>query len=434
MADTSDVCDALEAFDRVASPLFERAFADEAALAATARAWRTWFAACAASPIESPRADRRGNAGVGGLGADYPIETFENVRACWAATARTLAATGGDDFVELARAIDATPAPAFAPTPSRIVLETEGFRLRQLFPREERHGEPVIVLAPLVNRWYVLDLADGASFLATLGQLSRPLYVIEPTLASSASPVGRDDRAFGELCSGPLRALIEHVCEAHGVARAAIAGYSTGGVLATLLAARYPDRVARLATICAPVRFDGDHGGAFARWLSPAYLDTGLVSAAFDRVPAWLVHQPFWWLKPTIKVEKLAQLARRFRSKGYVERFLAVETWSHDNVDFTAGVFRSWVGDLVQKDALAKGGGIVVDREYVTADRVTCPVLVVSGEHDAIVPPRSAEALVDLVASKWTKTLRLASTHVSAVTSQKSLASMVPAFRDWSSS
>ena len=74
-----------------------------------------------------------------------------------------------------------------------------------------------------------------------------------------------------------------------------------------MLAARWPEKVARLGTLSGPVSFR--HAGAFARWFSPEHLDVDVVTAAWSTVPASLVHLPFWWLNPGVKMDKLAALA-----------------------------------------------------------------------------------------------------------------------------
>lgn len=224
----------LETVDRHASVHFDRVLSDEAVLGPMAQAWRGWFAGRAmssAGAFELPAMELpRGGASKGGLGDDYPSGLFEALRDGWALAVRSLAVQGAaigspGEFEDLARAIEDCTPPAFAPTPSRVVLDAGGFRLRRISPNEPAHGEPILVLAPLVNRWYVLDFAADESFVAMLGGLGRPVYLVE-WLPPQAP---RDDRSFADLAAGPLRAMIDHVCGVHGAGGVALAGFSTGG-------------------------------------------------------------------------------------------------------------------------------------------------------------------------------------------------------------
>jgi polyhydroxyalkanoate synthase len=284
-------------------------------------------------------------------------------------------------------------------------------------------GEPLLVVAPLINRWYVLDLLPGRSFCEMLCGLGRPVYVLE-----WRPPEDGDERGLGELCAGPLRDAARRVREAEGAGRVGLIGYCQGGTLAAMLAARFPSEVSRLATVAAPVRFA--EAGQFRRWFDARLLDVETVAAGCERVSAWLVHLPFWWLRPTIKTRRLTGLARRFREEGALEQFLAGELWNHDHMDMSRGVFRSWIGELYQRDALA-GGAFEVAGEPVALERITQPTLVISGEHDVITPPAAAEALLERVRAPSARALRPMTGHVGLMTSPRPLAEEREAFAAW---
>lgn len=382
------VIDVLDRSEAAIAAQLDDALANDAVLQAGAQLWRLGLAGIAALPpamrnLMPPPLSRE------------PL--FEVLRTAWSMAARGFA------LHPLADTIARTPLPAFEPTPVRIAHVTADYQLRAI----AGSGEPILIVSSMINRWYVLDLQHDHSFLAMLRTLGRPIYVLDWLAAKPA-----DDRSFGDICAGPIRSAVEHICTAHGVESLAIMGYSMGGTLATCFTARYPDRIARLATLCAPIRFD--NAGAFSRWLSADLVDVNLVAAAWDRVPSQLVHMPFWYLHPTVKLRKLVQLARSFDKPGYLDHFLALETWNHDNVDVPRGVFRSWVSDLYQRNSL-----------MAELDAIRCPTLVVSGASDTITPPASAEAL------PGARILRLDAGHVGVLTSRRALAAQAAAFSTW---
>src|SRR5262249_39317255 len=145
----------------------------------------------------------------GGLRSDFPTDLFASVRAMWAGSARALAfqqacfPLGGDQAIalhELATTIETAPQPAFAPTPYEIVLEGSSLRVRRMHPeRPVTHtGDPLVIIASLINRWYILDLAANQSFCEMMCTLDRPVYVIEWL----PPPLAPDDRSLPELCAG----------------------------------------------------------------------------------------------------------------------------------------------------------------------------------------------------------------------------------------
>jgi polyhydroxyalkanoate synthase len=426
--------DQIESAETALHAATEHVLHDDAVLDACASSWRAWLAGIAALPrdvrsLAAPIGLPRGTAPVpSGLGDDYPLGVLELVRTLWVTAARTLAmhalpfglADSRRGF-DLADRLACVPPPAFAPTRTRVVLATRDFRMREVLATGAVSGTPIVVVSSLINRWYTLDFRVGQSFVAMLSSLGRPVYVLE-----WLPPSAGDDRSLGDLCAGSLLGAVDSL-RRDGVAPA-IVGYSMGGTIAACLAARHPDRVGRLATVCSPIRFD--RGGAFARWLSARFLDVDLVTAAFDRVPAHLVHAPFWWLRPSIKLAKLVQLVRELDRPGHVEQFLATEVWNHDNVDLSRGVFRSWVGELYQGNALL-AGTFVIGGEPIGRRRIACPVLAISGTADSIVPPEAAEGITELCEPGRAELLRLDAGHVGVLTSRRALAAQAAAFARW---
>jgi polyhydroxyalkanoate synthase len=405
---------------------FDAHMHDEATLRAYGQLWRIGLASLAAVPapwrgvaLAAPRRGPDPSGAAGGLGSEYPVELAQLVRWSWSAAAW---ASGWQNkrLLDLAVRLSGMSGPAFAPTPSRTVYATGDLRLRAIAPDGAASGEPILIVSSLINRWYILDLQPGQSFVAMLRELGRPVYLLEWLAARPG-----DNRTFGDLVAGPIRAAVDWIRAAHDGRAVSLVGYSMGGTLATCLAARYPERVARLATVCAPIRFA--HAGSFARWLAPDLVDVDLVAAAWDRIPAPLVHLPFWWLRPTTKLQKLVQLARGFERPGFLETFLATEIWNHDNVDLPRGAFRSWIGELYQRDALVQGQ-LVVDGLAIDPRTIACPVLAISAASDAIAPPEAAEALGELCSAT---TLRLDTGHVGVMTSRRALAAQRTALATW---
>jgi polyhydroxyalkanoate synthase len=428
--------DWLDTSENQLAEAFEQSLEDEATLDMLAQGWRSALSSASLLPVALRTLSnslRRGGEGTpGSLKDDYPTELFAYLKSGWSTATRAFAmqqalipfaASEVERLLALADALETAPMPAFCPTPAEVVHRSNDYRLRRMGTATE--GTPLLVVASLINRWYVLDFLEGHSFLAMLAKLGRPLYVLEWN-----EPKGEvDDRSLEALCAGPLLDAVDHLRALHRVEKLPVLGYSMGGTLAAVFGARYPDRVGGVATLCSPVRFD--LGGVFARWLSPRYLDVELVARTYEQVPASLVHLPFWWLRPTIKARKLIILAKSFEHPGALNHFLATEVWNFDNVDLTRGVFRSWAGDLYQRDALAKGQ-LRVDGQAVELSKLVAPTLAISGGDDKIVPPEAVEALVDLCGAKakW-KHRADRCHHARVLTARSALAAESTALTTW---
>ncbi|MEO2109005.1 MAG: alpha/beta fold hydrolase, partial [Actinomycetota bacterium] len=198
------------------------------------------------------------------------------------------------------------------------------------------------------------DILYGGNFHA------QPVGMAADVLALALSEVG----AMSERRIALLTDALTHL------GGAALLGYSMGGTLATIAAARNPELVRRLAVFGAPI--DPTRGARFAEWANHA--DFGAVASAFAAVPAAWVHAPFWALRPTVNIQKLCQLVSRWQQDGYLERFLAVELWNNDNVDLGSKLYEQWGEALYSNNALWTG-------ELADLGAITCPTLAVAAAH-----------------------------------------------------
>jgi 2-succinyl-6-hydroxy-2,4-cyclohexadiene-1-carboxylate synthase len=103
-------------------------------------------------------------------------------------------------------------------------------------------GAPVVVLL----HGFLGSSADWDATVRLLAPRLRTLAVDLPGHGETAEP-GEDDVWSMEGCAAAVAGLLD----SHGVARAAVAGYSLGGRVALHLAVRHPERVSRLVLLSA---------------------------------------------------------------------------------------------------------------------------------------------------------------------------------------
>lgn len=108
-----------------------------------------------------------------------------------------------------------------------------------------------------------------------------------------------DLAGFGRSVASRLLSLAEHVdlldrwMEVHGVRRAMVVANSTGCQVATLLAARYPDRVSRMALV-APTMDPSTRG-------LPGLMLRGLIDIPRERQRLWTIWLPDLWASGPIR-------------------------------------------------------------------------------------------------------------------------------------
>jgi polyhydroxyalkanoate synthase len=276
----------------------------------------------------------------------------------------------------------------------------------------------VLLVPSLINRHYVLDLLPEKSFVEWLLARGHDVYCIDWGTPSD------EDRylSFDDVCDRYIgRAL-------HKTGKAHVLGYCMGGTLATIHASVHPERFASLVALAAPVRFS--EAGMLGVWTqSPAFEPKSLV-AGLGNVPWQLLQSSFHMLRPTLNLAKLVSLIDRAYDDEFLDGFLAIETWGNDNVSFPGEVWRTWVEELYRGDALASGT-FALSGKPARLEGVTCPLLVVTFEHDAIVPKASAQDLLDRAGSRDKHALHLSGGHVGAVVSRGAAKKLWPALSEF---
>jgi polyhydroxyalkanoate synthase len=118
-----------------------------------------------------------------------------------------------------------------AVTPSKVVYRNELMELLQYEPQTEQvHAAPLLCSPPWINKYYVMDLAPGRSFIEWAVQHGRTVFAISYRNPSKEmSGVTMDDY----LVHGPHRAL-EVIQEITGAETVDIVGLCLGGALTAI--------------------------------------------------------------------------------------------------------------------------------------------------------------------------------------------------------
>lgn len=265
------------------------------------------------------------------------------------------------------------------------VLRREGTTRLLDYSCNAAAGPVVLVVPSLINRYYVLDILPGRSFLGHLA--SRGL---RPVVVDWGAP-GDDERDFD--LTAYIRRLETALTAVLRIAGAPIGviGYCMGGLLALALALRRQSEVGCLALLATPWDFHADHAtqvGMLARASECLAASCG----AQGSVPVEIIQGLFLALDPFTAERKFTRFAALDAESEGARTFVAVEDWLNDGVPLAPGVARdcahSWYGENEPGRGLWRVGG-----QYVDPQLLRRPALVVIPRRDRIVPPSSAEAL-----------------------------------------
>ncbi|CAN0367614.1 unnamed protein product, partial [Discosporangium mesarthrocarpum] len=252
-------------------------------------------------------------------------------------------------------------------------------------------GRPVLVVPSLVNRSYIMDLAEDRSFLRYLS--SRGL---RPLLIDWGTPGEAElERSLSDYISGDMAAALDVALEIARGEAVPVIGYCMGGTLAAALAVLKPSAISAMILLAAPWDFHvGTDGPPLAVTAGRAALEQLISSTGCLSVEA--LQSMFFSLDPLQGWTKFQAFAEIAADRAGAESFVALEDWLNDGVPLAAGVARECLFGWYGENSPAQGAWEVSGRK-IDPSHITCPTLGVIPAQDRIVPPASAQALIDAI-------------------------------------
>ncbi|MBI2376019.1 MAG: alpha/beta fold hydrolase [Deltaproteobacteria bacterium] len=309
--------------------------------------------------------------------------------------------------------------PKVGGTPSDVVFAENKLRLLHYRSHARAESRPVLLVPSLINRHYVLDLLPGKSFVEYLLAAGHDVYAID---WGTPSP---EDRSvtFAHVVDRYLGHAVRTAARRSG-RRVHLFGYCLGGTLAAIHAVLRPQPIASLALVAAPIDFSDD--GLLSTWTRSRRFDLDSLVDGYGNVPWQVMQSAFHLLRPTLGLWKSVRLVEKASDDEFMDGFLALETWGNDNVSFPGECYREYVRELYQKNALASGA-LFVSGEKVRLESLRAPTMVVTFEHDHIVPKASATAILGLARNAPVTHLHLVGGHVGAMVAKSAAKGLWPA-------
>ena len=312
-------------------------------------------------------------------------------------------------------------------TPSEVVYTENKLVLRRYEPRADRRLDvPVVLVYAVINRPWILDFQPDRSVVRQFLDHGFDVYLVD-----WGEPSRLDTHlTLDDFVTRYLDDCLDVVCERTGADAVHLFGYCTGGTLAAIYAALFPERLRTLGLLAPVLNFDVD-GGLFERWGGDDAYDPRSVADAFGNAPGEWLRTEFTLVDPVeYGFARYLRLAGHLDDAASVDRFARRLAWGLDSVDVAGGLYEQFLVALYRENRLMEGT-LTVGGRTVDLVAVTMPVLVVVGTDDRFVPAAASRPFVEAIPSTDTEVIEFPTDHVGLSVGERSHAVLWPRVCRW---
>jgi polyhydroxyalkanoate synthase len=289
---------------------------------------------------------------------------------------------------------------------------------------------PMLIVYAMVNRPSILDLHPDTSTIRGLLEQGINVYLLEwkaPTVLHSAL-------GFGEYLHQSLDHCVDYMRDLSQAPKIDLMGVCQGGVFALCYSAMFPKKIRALVTTVTPVDFH-TADDTLSMWVR--YLDLEAVCEKGMNLSGAMLAQVFLTLKPmTLSIQKYLDLLDSATIKDstngqrMAERFMAMEQWIEDSPDQPGRLFKEFVHQCYQQNALCDGR-LVLSEKAIDLRKLTMPVFNIYASRDHLVPPDSSKALSSIVDAGLYEELAVETGHIGMFVGGRSLRQVPLAIADF---
>lgn len=285
-----------------------------------------------------------------------------------------------------------------ANTPGKVVFRNYLLELIQYTPTTEKvHAVPLVIVAPWINKYYVLDLTPEHSLVRHLVEQGFTVFV---TSWKNPTPEMAEVTFDDYMLKGVLEA-VNVAREITGAPQVHLTGYCIGGTAVAALMAwlnREPMRKSSL-----PVA----HWTLFASlvdFANPGEIEVFIDDGIIDMLDQKMSEEGF------LDSKALMSTFRMLRSNSLVWRYIVhnylygetpppipVLYWNTDGTRLPRAMHTFYLREFYLHNKLAQKNGITLGDRQIDLGRIQQPLYIVGTEEDHITPWKQTFRICDLV-------------------------------------
>ena len=297
-----------------------------------------------------------------------------------------------------------------AVTPGKVVHETPLYQLIQYTPSTAKVlAAPLVVFAPWINRYYILDLNPAKSFVRWAVEQGITVFMVSWKSAdASMAEVVWDDYIAAQIEAFDLVRARLDVPAVHAIGYC-VAGTTLAATLAILARRGAADQVKSATFFTAQVDFT--EAGDLCHFIDDAQIE------AIDRLaPDGYLDGRY--MATTFNLLRPNDLIWSYAVRNYLlgEDYKAFDLlhWNGDVTNLPAKWHASYLRDLYRDNRLVVPDSLVALGTPIDLGRIATPCYIQAGREDHIAPPASVWKMVRYLKGPWTFVLA-GSGHIAGV-------------------
>jgi polyhydroxyalkanoate synthase subunit PhaC len=298
-----------------------------------------------------------------------------------------------------------------AATKGAVVMQTRMFELIHYAPQTPTvHEIPLLIVPPVINKYYILDMAPGRSMIEHFLQQGQQVFTI-----SWRNPQARHRNWGFDAYGGAIIEALDAVQRIAGTVKAHMLATCSGGILAAMVAAHLSEigEGARIAGLTLAVTvLDQNRAGFLSAAMSERAAAAAIrASSKKGFLDGRAMAEVFSWLRPT-------DLVWRYWVNNYVQgrspAAFDVLFWNADTVRMTAALHRDMVLMSVN-NSLVTPGAVSMLGTPINLSKITADAYVIGGIADHICPWQSTYRSAQLLGSKDNTYVLSSSGHIASL-------------------
>lgn len=279
-------------------------------------------------------------------------------------------------------------------------------------PGIKRSGECIFITPSLINRYYILDLYSGCSFVEALVDRGHQVYLLDWGMPRQQDRFATLEDHIGKWLGWAFDLALEDSQQdsLH------LFGQCIGGTFASFYAALNPEKIKSLMLLTSPIDFHVE--GAFYKWANEGRVNVSEMAEVWGNIRGEFLNQTFKMLTPLGDVKQVQGLLKSSWDRNFVKKYAAINEWVSDQVPFPGKAYEKFIHDLYRDNLLVKGE-FQLGEEEVDLSKINCPVLILYAKSDIIVPPQSSLALKEFIKEDHIHEEPLGGGHIGCVISER---------------